>query len=108
MIASACNSRARNPNRTGTTADCDAQHHSILVKTGFRGSTAAGARLSGHLNRQARDVPIRVKQRTERHLTAVRAKIADLQRIEQVLATTAAPCSGEDVPDCPVLEALAS
>jgi MerR family mercuric resistance operon transcriptional regulator len=49
-----------------------------------------------------------VKERTERHLTDVRAKIADLQRIEQVLATTAAQCSGEDVPDCPVLEALAS
>jgi MerR family mercuric resistance operon transcriptional regulator len=49
-----------------------------------------------------------VKERTERHLANVRAKIADLQRIEQVLATTAAQCSGENVPDCPVLEALAS
>lgn len=49
-----------------------------------------------------------VKERTERHLADVRAKIADLKRIEKVLAGTAAHCSGEDVPECPVLEALAS
>lgn len=49
-----------------------------------------------------------VKERTDRHLADVRAKIADLKRIEKVLAATAAQCSGEEVPDCPVLEALAS
>lgn len=49
-----------------------------------------------------------VKERTERHLADVRAKIADLKRIERVLAATAAQCSGEQVPECPVLEALAS
>lgn len=49
-----------------------------------------------------------VKERTERHLADVRAKIADLRRIETVLAATAAQCSGDDVPDCPILEALAS
>ena len=49
-----------------------------------------------------------VKERTLRHLADVRAKIADLQRIERLLATTTASCSGDDVPKCPVLEALAS
>lgn len=49
-----------------------------------------------------------VKARTECHLTDVRAKIADLRRIERVLAATAASCSGDDVPECPILEALAS
>lgn len=49
-----------------------------------------------------------VKERTERHLKDVRAKISDLRRIEKVLSATAAQCSGEDVPECPVLEALAS
>jgi MerR family mercuric resistance operon transcriptional regulator len=48
-----------------------------------------------------------VKERTERHLADVRAKIADLRRIEKVLAAMAAECSGEDVPECPILEALA-
>lgn len=47
-----------------------------------------------------------VKERTERHLADVRTKIADLQRIECVLSETAARCSGEDVPQCPVLETL--
>lgn len=49
-----------------------------------------------------------VKERTQRHLADVRAKIADLRRIERVLATTASLCSGEDVPECPVLDALTS
>ena len=48
-----------------------------------------------------------VQQRTEAHLVGVRARIADLQRVERVLAQTAAQCSGKDVPDCPVLDALA-
>ena len=47
-----------------------------------------------------------VKERTERHLADVRAKIADLRRIEKVLSATSARCSGADVPDCPVLKAL--
>ncbi|WP_159593170.1 MerR family DNA-binding protein [Chelativorans xinjiangense] len=49
-----------------------------------------------------------VKERTERHLADVRAKIADLRRIEKMLAATAAQCSGDRVPECPVLAALAS
>lgn len=49
-----------------------------------------------------------VKARTEHHLTDVRAKIADLKRIESILARTAAQCSGEAVPECPILDALTS
>ncbi|RNF36029.1 MerR family transcriptional regulator [Paracoccus methylarcula] len=49
-----------------------------------------------------------IKERTERHLADIREKIADLKRIENILAKTAARCSGTDVPECPVLEALAS
>lgn len=40
------------------------------------------------------------------HLTSVRAKIADLRRIEHVLSSTVAQCTGDDVPDCPVIDAL--
>lgn len=47
-----------------------------------------------------------VKDRTEHHLSDVRTKIADLRRIEKVLATTAAQCSGEDVPQCALLDSL--
>jgi len=49
-----------------------------------------------------------VKTRTEHHLTDVRTKIADLRRIETILAKTAAQCSGDEAPECPILEALAS
>lgn len=49
-----------------------------------------------------------VKERTERHLSDVRAKIADLRRIERVLSATAAQCSGNRVPECAVLEALSA
>lgn len=47
-----------------------------------------------------------VKERTKRHLADVRAKIADLRRIESVLAATASRCSGAEVPNCPVLDAI--
>lgn len=49
-----------------------------------------------------------VKARTERHLTDVRTKIADLRRIEAILTRTAGQCSGDAVPQCPILDALAS
>lgn len=49
-----------------------------------------------------------VKARTETHLTDVRRKIADLRRIETVLSRTAARCTGDQAPDCPILEALTS
>lgn len=48
-----------------------------------------------------------VEKRTARHLAQVRTKIADLRRIERVLAEAAARCTGGEVPDCPVLDALA-
>lgn len=47
-----------------------------------------------------------VKERTERHLADVRARIDDLRRIEKVLSATAARCSGGEVPDCPILASL--
>ncbi|PCH66315.1 MAG: MerR family transcriptional regulator [Rhodobacteraceae bacterium] len=48
-----------------------------------------------------------VLERTQSHIAEVRAKIADLQGIEKVLVATASQCSGKDVPECPVLDALA-
>ncbi|EKU72414.1 MerR family transcriptional regulator [Sphingobium yanoikuyae] len=42
-----------------------------------------------------------VMARTELH-----RRIADLQKIEVTLATTLARCTGDDVAECPILEAL--
>ena len=41
-----------------------------------------------------------------RHLHSVRARIADLRRIEKVLGETVSRCSGDDVPECAVIDAL--
>jgi MerR family transcriptional regulator, mercuric resistance operon regulatory protein len=40
------------------------------------------------------------------HLEDIRAKIADLRKLERLLAKTVAQCSGKMVPDCPVLNIL--
>jgi MerR family mercuric resistance operon transcriptional regulator len=40
------------------------------------------------------------------HLADIRHKIADLRRLERVLADLAARCTGKAVPDCPLVEAL--
>ena len=40
------------------------------------------------------------------HLAAVRRRLADLARMETVLAAMIERCAGGAVPDCPILEAL--
>jgi MerR family mercuric resistance operon transcriptional regulator len=40
------------------------------------------------------------------HLTNVRTKLADLARLEKILAATVDQCSGDASPACPVLEML--
>jgi MerR family mercuric resistance operon transcriptional regulator len=40
------------------------------------------------------------------HLAQVRAKIGDLQRMEETLAATVARCDGSEAPDCPIIDAL--
>lgn len=47
-----------------------------------------------------------VRDLTLAHLADVQAKIADLRRLEDVLRTTVAECSGARTPVCPVLSML--
>ena len=47
-----------------------------------------------------------VKRITVHHLDEVRRKVADLRKIERVLAGMAAQCAGGTVPKCPVIDAL--
>lgn len=42
------------------------------------------------------------------HLESVRAKLADLSKLENILSETVAQCSGKAVPACPVLDALST
>jgi MerR family mercuric resistance operon transcriptional regulator len=47
-----------------------------------------------------------VRAIASRHLYDVRAKIADLTRLERLLAKTIKQCSGKAVSECPVLDVL--
>ena len=48
-----------------------------------------------------------VREIAAHHLEDIRSKIADLKKLEKLLAKTIAQCSGSKVPDCPVLDILA-
>ena len=50
----------------------------------------------------------KVKTITEQHITEIRGKIKDLKRLERVLSDMAAQCRGDEMPECPILEALAN
>ena len=47
-----------------------------------------------------------VREIAAHHLDDIRSKIADLGKLERLLAKTIAKCSGSSVPDCPVLDIL--
>ncbi len=47
-----------------------------------------------------------VHELTIAHLASVRAKLADLRRLERALKAMAAECSKGDVPDCPIIDTL--
>ena len=47
-----------------------------------------------------------VRALTLQHLAETRRKIADLRRVEHVMAEMAAKCTGRRVPNCPVIDAL--
>jgi MerR family mercuric resistance operon transcriptional regulator len=47
-----------------------------------------------------------VQKIAEIHLAEVRSKLADLAKLERILADTVAKCSGDSSPSCPVLDML--
>jgi MerR family mercuric resistance operon transcriptional regulator len=47
-----------------------------------------------------------VREIAEHHLDDIRAKIADLRKMERLLSRTVAQCTGSTAPDCPVLDIL--
>ncbi|HEV2364596.1 MAG TPA: helix-turn-helix domain-containing protein [Caulobacteraceae bacterium] len=40
------------------------------------------------------------------HVADIRRKVADLRRLERVMKDISSRCSGEQVPDCPIVDAL--
>jgi MerR family mercuric resistance operon transcriptional regulator len=47
-----------------------------------------------------------VKRLADDHLLEIRSKISDLRKMERTLRNLSANCSGDDVPNCPIIEAL--
>ena len=47
-----------------------------------------------------------VRKIAAHRLEDIRAKLADLEKLERLLAKTVARCSGKTAPDCPVLDIL--
>jgi len=47
-----------------------------------------------------------VREIAVRHLEQVRSKMADLAKLERLLASTVERCSGGHVPDCPIIDML--
>ena len=47
-----------------------------------------------------------VEQLARDHVRDIRRKIADLRRLQRVLETMAAQCTGDAVSDCPIIDAL--
>jgi MerR family mercuric resistance operon transcriptional regulator len=47
-----------------------------------------------------------VRDMTLQHSAEVRRKIADLRRLERSLKEMAAQCSGDTVPECPIIDVL--
>lgn len=47
-----------------------------------------------------------VREIAAHHLDDIRAKLADLKRLEHLLSKTVARCTGTTAPDCPVLDVL--
>ena len=48
----------------------------------------------------------RVKNIADEHLRDIQTKISDLKKMERTLRTLSASCSGDDVPECPIIESL--
>jgi len=49
-----------------------------------------------------------VRNMTLAHVDDIRGKMADLRRMERILKEMAAKCDGDDLPACPILEALSA
>jgi MerR family mercuric resistance operon transcriptional regulator len=60
------------------------------------------------LDRSGRASCVEVREIASVHLASVRAKLADLARLEAVLSETVAQCATNLTPNCPVLDILDS
>lgn len=48
----------------------------------------------------------RVRSIAEQHLDDIKAKISDLRKMQRTLSDLASRCSGDDCPECPIIDSL--
>ncbi|MCW5683548.1 MAG: helix-turn-helix domain-containing protein [Pseudolabrys sp.] len=97
------------PRTAGGRRVYDATHLRILAfirrsrELGFSlDQVRALIRLGGPAKASCREV----REIASHHLDEIRAKIADLRKLERLLAKTVARCTGITAPECPVLDVL--
>lgn len=98
------------PNRTEGGHRVYAAHQvralSFIKRARDLGFTPAEVRTMLELGGPGRACCDEVQEIAVLHLEQVRRKMADLARLERLLASTVDRCSGGHVPDCPVIDML--
>lgn len=79
----------------------------VFIRRGRElGFTPGEVRALLELRQPGRASCCEVREIAAHHLDRVRAKIADLARLQRLLAGTIKQCSGEAAPGCPVLDMI--
>lgn len=79
----------------------------VFIRRGRElGFTLDEIRVLIHLGEPGKASCAEVREIARHRLEDIRAKIDDLVKLERLLSKTVAQCSGEEVPDCPVLDIL--
>ena len=98
------------PDRTEGGHRAYAEHHvralSFIKRARQLGFTPKEVRAILNLGGPEKACCDEVQEIAVHHLEQVRRKIADLARLERLLASTVERCSGGHVPNCPVIEML--
>jgi len=87
---------------------CDADLHKLIFLSRARGLgfTIEDCRTLLTFYEDKSRASSEVKAVTRKHLDEIEAKITDLQSMHSTLSRLSHECSGDDRPDCPILEEL--
>ena len=98
------------PQRGRTQAVCRRnQRHLIFVRRARElGFSLGEVRALLQLTGGQRNACATVKSITEKHIAVIRQRVKELNRLERALGALVAQCRGEEIPGCPILEALAA
>jgi MerR family mercuric resistance operon transcriptional regulator len=100
---------ARSAGRYRIYDTADVRRLAFIRRARDLGFTLEAIRTLLALSANAAPVPCtEARELAARHLTGVRAKIADLKAMERVLADAVRRCSVGEMPGCPIIDAIAA